>query len=392
MGGAESLVVPFIRGYDASRYELFVVCLASIGGNVVEEEVRREQVPFTNLGAKNLRDVAAFRRLLRFVREHEIELIHAHLTYAATWAALVSRITGVPSIASLHVAPPSAGTGAIARDWLMRVALDRWSSIVIAVSGALRDQYLRLRSVDPAKYRAVHNGIELARFEGDRATSRELLTRELGIPPGARVAVTVSVLREGKGVEMLLAAADAVVQQVPDAYLLIVGDGAKREEWMALSRTLGAAADRVRWTGYRRDVHAILPGCDLLVHPSLDDAFPTVLLEAMAAGLPVVASNVGGIPEIVAEGVTGRLVPPADPKRLTEEIVRLLADRETTTRMSDAARAIARERFSTAAWIARLNEMYAAVIPSVSEGSGRKGLAARTTHPDPSRNARDDTA
>jgi len=358
MGGAESLVVPFIRGYDRERYELFVVCLASIGGNVVEQEVRGENVPFENLGAKNLRDVRAFRRLLRFVREHDIQLIHAHLTYAATWAAIVSRITGVPSIASLHVAPPAAGRGAKVRDWLMRVALKRWSSTVIAVSGALREQYLRLRSVDPAKYRAVHNGIELARFEGDRRASRELLAREFGIPANARVAVTVSVLREGKGVEMLLAAADAVVQQVPDAYLLIVGDGAKREEWMKLSRTLGAAADRVRWAGYRRDVHAILPGCDLLVHPSLDDAFPTVLLEAMAAGLPVVASRVGGIPEIVAEEITGRLVPPADPARLTTEMVRLLGDPSTTARMSTAAREIAREKFSTAAWIARLNAVY----------------------------------
>jgi glycosyltransferase involved in cell wall biosynthesis len=362
MGGAESLVVPFIRGHDATRYELFVVCLTSIGGNVVEQEIRREQVPFENLGAKNLRDVAAFRRLLRFVREHDIQLIHAHLTYASTWAAVISRITGIPSIASLHVAPPSKGRGAIARDWLMRFALNRWGSTVIAVSDALRLQYLRQRSVDPAKYRAVHNGIELARFEGDRATSRALLERELGIPPDARVAVTVSVLREGKGVEMLLAAADAVVQQVPDAYLLIVGDGAKREEWTALSRTLGAAADRVRWAGYRRDVHAILPGCDLLVHPSLDDAFPTVLLEAMAAGLPVVASDVGGIPEIVVENVTGRLVPPANPQRLTEEMVRLLGDRETTSRMSEAARAIARERFSTGAWIARLNDVYSDIV------------------------------
>jgi glycosyltransferase involved in cell wall biosynthesis len=362
MGGAESLVVPFIRGYDTSRYELFVCCLTSIGGNVVEKEIRGEGVPFTNLGARNLRDVAAFRRLLRFVREHDIQLIHAHLTYASTWAAIVSRITGVPSIASLHVAPPTAGRGAVVRDFLMRAALKRWASVVIAVSGALRDQYLRLRSVDPAKYRAVHNGIELARFAGDRAESRELLRRELDIPPHARVAVTVSVLREGKGVEMLLAAADAVVKQVPDAYLLIVGDGEKREEWMALSRTLGAAADRVRWAGYRRDVHAILPGCDLLVHPSLADAFPTVLLEAMAAGLAVVASNVGGIPEIVVEGVTGRLVPPADPERLTEAMVALLSDPATTERMSAAARQIARERFSTAAWIGRLNAVYEDVL------------------------------
>jgi glycosyltransferase involved in cell wall biosynthesis len=363
MGGAESLVVPFIRGYDRERYELFVCCLASIGGNVVESEVRAEGVPFLNVGAKNLRDVRAFRKLLRFVREQRIELIHAHLTYAATWAALLSRITGVRSIASLHVAPPRASRAAVARDYLMRFALDRWSSAVIAVSGALREQYLRLRSVNPAKYRAVHNGIQLSRFSGSRDESRAFVEREFGIPSDARIAVTVSVLREGKGVEMLLAAADAVVQQVPDAYLLIVGDGAKRDEWTALSRTLGAAADRVVWAGYRRDVHAILAGCDLLVHPSLDDAFPTVLLEAMAAGLAVVASRVGGIPEIVMDDITGKLVPPANPEALTRAIVALLRDSAMTSRMGNAARSVARERFSTEAWIARLDRVYEELVP-----------------------------
>jgi glycosyltransferase involved in cell wall biosynthesis len=378
MGGAESLVIPFVRGIDRERYDLFVCCLASIGGNVNEAAVRAENVPFMNLGARNLLDVRAFRRLLRFIRDHDIDLIHAHLTYAATWAALASRMTGVPSVATLHVAPPQRGRARL-RDQLMRFALKRWSSGVIAVSAALREQYRapsgggwrlaadswRARELReplaasrqplPPSTRTnvivAHNGIDVSRFAGDRAESRARIAEQFAIPPGANVIATVSVLREGKGVEVLLRA----FGKIGDAYLLIIGDGPKRDEWRSLAKN-----DRIRWAGFRNDVYALLPGCDLFVLASFDDAFPTVLLEAMAAGLPVVASRVGGIPEIVEEGVTGLLVPAGDENALADAIDQLLhGDR---TAMAAAARERARERFSTEAWIARLEAIYARVL------------------------------
>ncbi|HEY2091392.1 MAG TPA: glycosyltransferase family 4 protein [Thermoanaerobaculia bacterium] len=337
MGGAESLVMPFARGIDRNGYELFVCCLTTIGGNVNAPEL-----DVVNLGARNLRDVAAFRRLLRFIRDHDIDLIHAHLAYAATWAALASRITGVPSVATLHVAPPASGRARF-RDRLMRFVLRRWSSQVIAVSDALRRQY------GDERFLVAHNGIDVDLFGGSRQESRELITRELGIPLGAKIVATVSVLREGKGVEVLLRA----FERIDDAYLLIIGDGPKREEWQALAKN-----DRIRWAGFRRDVHALLPACDLFVLASFDDAFPTVLLEAMAAGLPIVASRVGGIPEITDEV----LVPPGDAEALGAAIRELLADDGRRRAMSESARARARERFSTAAWIARLEEIYSRVL------------------------------
>jgi glycosyltransferase involved in cell wall biosynthesis len=153
----------------------------------------------------------------------------------------------------------------------------------------------------------------------------------------------VSVLRPGKGIEVLLDA----VERVPDTYFLIVGDGPKRAEWQSMTNS-----DRVRWLGYRTDVDAILAGCDVFVHPSLDDAFPTVLLEAMAAGLPVVASRVGGIPEIVSES-TGILVPPGDPAALADAMTKI------DPHMSIAARERATREFSIDAWIARLDTVYA---------------------------------
>jgi glycosyltransferase involved in cell wall biosynthesis len=362
IGGAEALAVTFARHVDRSRVELFVCCLNSIGGNPLEADLRAAGITPLNLGARNLRDVRAFRRLLQFVREQEIDLVHAHLTYASIWGALLARVTGIPMVSSLHVRVASTREQETSeqqrkrvgvRDRLLRFTLRRWSSAVIMVSAALRDDYLAGGGLHGAPLRVVHNGIEVERFAGDRTATRVRLQRELGIPLDVPLAATVSVLRPGKGVEVLLEA----MRVVPRLHVLIIGDGPKRDEWCAMADAYGLS-DRVHWAGFRRDVNELLPGADLMIHPSLDDAFPTVLLEAAAAALPVVASRLGGIPEIVQEGVTGTLVPGGDASQLAIAVRTLLANPEALEEMGAAARARAEALFSTRAWIDRLDAVY----------------------------------
>ena len=362
VGGAESLVVPFVRNYDRSRYELVLACLTSIDGNPIERELATEGVSPVNLGAKNLRDRAAFRRLLALIRDQKIDLIHAHLTYASTWAALASRITGVPSVATLHVAPPTTGAAAV-RDRILRFALNRWSSRVLMVSGALRDMYAKRGGLRAAKMTAVHNGIDVQRFRRNPSEVRRRLESEFDIPAAAPIVMTVSVLRPGKGIEVLIDAIPKVVATIPNAVFLIAGDGPMRDEWTSRATAAGVG-DRIRWAGYRRDVEELLAGADLFVLPSLADAFPTVLLEAMAAGVPAVASNVGGIPEIIQNGRTGTLVPPGDADALARGIASLLSDAAARERMRATTPGEAERRFSTAAWLRRLDDVYADVVPS----------------------------
>ena len=359
VGGAESLIVPFARQLDPSRYELFLCCLATIQGNALEKELRAANIEVLNLGARNLRDLRAFRKLLRFLREQHIDLIHAHLTYASIWAAVASRLTKIPSVATLHVAPPDAranGGRFAVRDRLMRFVTNRWSSRVIAVSDALRRRYLERGGLAESRIVTVHNGIEVERFARDARESRALLARDLAIPDSARIVATVSVLRPGKGIEVLLEAVPHVVAEVPDACFVIVGDGPMRETWSARAEALGVT-QHVRWAGYRNDVAALLAGCELFVLPSLDDAFPTVLMEALAAGVPIVATDVGGIPEIVDANV-GRLVPPNDADALARAIAAVLRDGDAYARMREATRPAARQRFSTRVWIDRLDSVY----------------------------------
>ncbi|HEX7807690.1 MAG TPA: glycosyltransferase family 4 protein [Thermoanaerobaculia bacterium] len=333
VGGAESLVVSYAR---KSRHDLTIACMTSIAGNAIENELRKHNITVVNLGARNLRDIRAFRRLLALARERKFDLIHAHLTYASIWGALLSRFTRIPCVATLHVAPPAQGSDRI-KDRLMRFALNRWAARTIAVSGALREKYLAAGGIDPAKLIVAHNGISIERFKRSTNTSRTL--------------ITVSVLRPGKGIEVLLEA----MRRVKDATLIIAGDGPMRQAWTDLAQRLGIA-DRLRWMGYRNDVETLLPEASVFVLPSLDDAFPTVLLEAMAAGLPVVATRVGGIPEIVDDGITGRLVPPNDPAALANAIESLL-DSDNVA-MRDTAHKRAEQQFSTEAWIRRLETIY----------------------------------
>lgn len=366
VGGAEALIVPFARKIDKARFDLTVCALSTISGNPMEERLREAGVRVVILGARDLRDRKAFRRLKELVIAERFDLVHAHLTYSAIWSGLVSRATGVPSIVSLHVAPAATRAMQTAwrqkvltgvRDRLMRFVIRRWSSRVIMVSGALRDLYVAGGGMRRSTIRIVRNGIELEHFERDHAATRARVEREFDIPAAAPIVVAVSVLREGKGIEVLLEAA----RQIRHAVFLIVGDGAKADEWRELAGQSGIS-ERVRWAGYRTDVDTLLAGCDVFAHPSLSDAFPTVLLEAMAAGLPIVASDVGGIPEIVEPDVTGFLVPAGDPAALAAAIQALLSNGEQARQMGDRGRAVARQQFSTEAWIERLVAVYGEVL------------------------------
>lgn len=362
MGGAESLALEFASVSRSAGIELHVCCLGTIEGNRMESELRDRGVPCTNLGARNLRDLAAFRSLLRLLRRDRPDLIHAHLRYASIWGALASRIEGVPMIATLHLMPDDAepwSAGGV-RERLACWLLDRFSAGVIAVSRAVGEAYVKTGRLDARKLRVVHNGVN-GRFIDEARRSGAELRRELGLDDDALVISTVSVLRPGKGVDVLIDAVPAILAQVARARVLVAGDGSEREALAQRVRERGLSRC-VRLLGYRRDVPRVLAASDLFVLPSHQDAFPTVLLEAMAAGLPVVASAVGGVVEIVSPDETGTLVPPGDSRALGAAIVALAKAPQTRRRMGDEARRRAARLFSIEAWCARLLRAYDAAL------------------------------
>ena len=363
MGGAEALVLEFSAASRSAGVDLHVGCLRTIEGNRIEAELRARGVRCTNLASRNLRDLVAFRRLLGLLRHERPDLLHAHLRYASIWGAVASRITGIPMLATLHLMPEAARWWSAEgiRERLMCRLLDRWSSGVIAVSDAVREAHVRSGRIRRRKLRVVRNGVSRREIDPATRLAGRGLRRELGIDSRATVITTVSVLRPGKGVEMLIGAIPQVLERVPDAYFLVVGDGSER---VGLERRAEEenVLHRVRFLGYRRDVPRILDESDMFVLATHQDAFPTVLLEAMTAGLPVVASSVGGIIEIVEPGFTGLLVPPGDAGALGRAIVELATGPEKRRWMSGNAKRRAEEEFSTEAWCRRLMRAYSAAL------------------------------
>jgi glycosyltransferase involved in cell wall biosynthesis len=227
---------------------------------------------------------------------------------------------------------------------------------VIAVSEAARQQYLQTGWDRPGHVVTVHNGIR-AKVEHGRGLR---LRRELGFGESDVVLAMVAVLRPGKGHEIAALAVRALREQYPDLRLLVLGDGPSRIE---IERQLEVAGDAVVMVGFRDDVLDVLDGVDILVHPSRIDAFPTALLEALATRTPVIATAVGGIPEIVVDGETGLLLAaPPTVGGLIEALRRLLDDPDLRRRMGDRGRLAFEANFTVERWLERLMPVYESAL------------------------------
>jgi glycosyltransferase involved in cell wall biosynthesis len=364
VGGAEALLTDFCVGARAADLDVTVGYLHDSGVAAVrlrEIGIEPIEVPVNSLLGRSAR---------RAVREHVAEvspdLLHTHLGYADLLGGLAARSLSIPSVSTLHLASWNGGVRERARLRLIAAVRRRCAARVIAVSDAARRAYLAEGWDRSEHVVTIHNGIV------DRAQSGAGpgIRGELGIEPDELVLVMVSVLRGGKGHTVAAATAERLAARHPALRLLVLGDGPKRAE---IERSMSGLGERVIFAGYRTDVAAVLDAADVLVHPSRADAFPTALLEAMAAGVPSVATAVGGIPEAVAEGETGFLIPaPPRADDLADALEPLLADEGLRARMGAAARARFEAEFTVGRWLERLIALYEETIqqfPRATQGS-----------------------
>ena len=236
---------------------------------------------------------------------------------------------------------------------------------IVVVSENSRESYLRNYRPDPRKVVTIHNGIDLTRFRN--TASRGRTRRELGIADGDVVAVVIGRLTAGKGHDTLFDALPRALSGAPELRFLIVGNGPLEAE---LRRRVGSAGleERTLFTGFRSDVPDLLAAADLFVLPSHGESFPLTVLEAMAAALPVVATDVGGVPEAVVDGRTGLLVPPADAASLADALVRVGTDADLRRSMGEAGRVRAEREFDERRSIGALMDLYSGLEDS---GGGR---------------------
>jgi glycosyltransferase involved in cell wall biosynthesis len=336
VGGAERHVVDLALALRRKGYGVEVAC--SVAGGLAEplEEAGVPVRPLTRRLVKRRVSPAYARGIWRLLKERRFDLVHAHIFASAVAAAIATRRTGLPLVITEH-------TEASWQTWWTR-RVSRWAHRrarhAIAVSTPIQRRLIEKDGVPPDLVTLIPNAVIPA--PDDPPDLSGVLPD--GWLEGPLVGV-VARLQPEKGVATFLEAAVRLSKISPETRFLVAGDGPLREKLLELARRVGIE-DRVRFLGYRTDARALIGLLDVLVVPSLTEGSPLIVLEAMAAGVPVVASAVGGIPDQVRHGEEGLLVSPGDPEALTRALGELLRDPGRARLMGAAGQRRTEDEFS----------------------------------------------
>lgn len=333
--------------------------LADRADNPLAEALQRRVIPTTvQPEMRRLPDGAGLRHQISFLRCQAPHLLHIHNSYfrASPYLPVVARLAGVRHIVvtkqSNHPIQPSPL--GIARKWLVGQAID----VTLAVSNAVRDTLINKYHYPPARVRVIRNAVDVNTIASRIATMDAGATRALfDCSPRDVVIGAVANLRSEKGIIYLVEAMPIILREFPDARLIVAGEGPQRAEIEAIVQK-HQLTERVVLMGWRADIVPVLAAMDVFVLPSVIEGFPLTVLEAMAAGRPIVATAVGGTPEAITDHQTGILVPPADVPALAQAIIELLAHGDLARTLGQNARSIALTRHGIETMVQNYLELY----------------------------------
>jgi len=312
----------------------------------------------------DLRGLVGLRRLMK---EAKPDIVHTHTAKAGFLGRLAARLSGVPVIVHTfhgHVFRGYFGPTETRVYVAMERLAARLSDVILTPSERVRKDLIDFRIAPPEKIRVIPLGLPLDGL-AESTACRGMLRRELRFSPNQRLVGIVGRLVPIKRHELFLEAARRVADSLPDARFVIVGDGERRSRLEALARTLGIA-DRVCFTGWRRDLALIYADLDALVMSSSNEGTPVSIIEALAAGVPVVSTSVGGVPDVLRDGLFGRLVPAEAPQALAAAIIDTLENKPGPDRM--LAREWVRSRYNSDRLIGDMRVLY----EELYEGLGRR--------------------
>ncbi len=353
--GGERHTADLANALSRSGHDVFAA--VSARSPLIKELKRVHDKHIFELPLRNALDVQSAIEIARRVRLYEIEIIHAHVARDYLLAALASRRSGARLVLTRHLERPLKS--------LHRWTLARVDS-VIAVSEAVERALLEQKIFPLDKIRRIPNGVDIDRFERRvRGFDAKRFRRLLGVDNRLLVGITGE-LRAHKGQEEFIRAATIVARSFADVDFVIAGeDPGLRKEFRAHLERLARELDietRVHFTGWLDDVADFLPALDIFVSASRVEPFGLVMVEAMACGLPVVATATGGAREIVEDGVTGKLVSVGDAERMAEAILSLLREEDERRRMGALGKERARQHFSLERMVAETVALYAEVL------------------------------
>jgi glycosyltransferase involved in cell wall biosynthesis len=366
--GTERQVMNLAFGLDPSQFDVHFACLKRWGDLL--QRIAASGKPLSEYRIASLLSARTLRLQLQFARDlrtNAIQVVHTYGFWTNVFGIPAARLAGTPVVVGAIRDTCDQITPAQRR--VQRLAC-RLADAILVNADAIK-QRLASDGYDAERITVITNGIDFAPFH--RAPEPGRLRRELGLPTGAPLVAVFARLHPVKGIEYFLEAATGVSARFPAARFLVVGEGCivrdgvvvespYKQELKARAHRLGLA-DRVVFTGFRSDVPALLAEVSVSVLPCIsNEGLSNSVLESMAAGVPVVATTVGGNPEVVQDGVTGLLVPPRDAGALARAICTVLQDRELAGRLGHAGRQHVIEHFSNEQMVRRTERFYLGLL------------------------------
>lgn len=324
-------------------------------------EVNFEQVfiPEFEREIRPWRDLITLIRLVRLLRKERPTIVHTHTSKAGLLGRFAAILVGVPCrIHSVHGTifkeffSPWKSRIFIGLEWLLGIK----TQFFLADTDLIRQRMIALHIARPEQIKVLHLGLNLEPFR-NLEPFQGFLRKLLKLSATTKIVGTVARLVPIKGIEFLLEAAARLLPKYPDLHFVITGDGELKKQLVDRAAQLGIAK-HVTFLGFWKDLRQIYADLDFLVVPSLSEGCPIAVIEGMAAAKPIIGSAVGGIPDVISDGINGLLVPPKDPKSLAEAIIRCLSEKELSRRMGERARQDAFDRFTIAQSVDATEQCY----------------------------------
>jgi glycosyltransferase involved in cell wall biosynthesis len=348
-GGAEKVVLDLATHLDPEDFSPLVGLMQT---GWLHDQLRAHGIEVVLIDNRHSFDPALLWNLVRLVREYRVDLVHAHEFTMNFYGAAAAFLTGRASLATIH------GMGYYPDKWRRRAAYRLVAALpntrLITVSRFLRDFFCAKTGVNPSRVGTIANGVDFSRFNGAAVLRTQTNHQRPRIG-------TLGSLYPVKGHRFLIRAAGRVLQQYPQALFIIAGkETPYKRELLAEAEKLGV--DRsIQFLPFQEDVPSFLHSLDLFVLPSLQETFSIALIEAMAAGLPVISTSCGGPEELVVAGENGYLVPPQNDGQLAEKIIQLLTDYSLARRLGDRGRELAKH-FALDKMIAAYQDTYLSLL------------------------------
>ena len=351
IGGLQQVVVNICRTINRDLFDISVLCLRDLGEFV--PEVEKLGIPVFYLPQKKSgTDYLSFLKVAKILREEKIEVIHTHNTQPLVDGTIGALMSGVKTIIHTdHARNFPDKRRYMFAEWLM----SHFAHKVVGVSEHTSEDLIKYEKISRKKILTIPNGIDGNRFSIN--INKQEKRKELGIHGSGPIIGLGVRLTEGKGINYLLQAMPDIIKKFTDITLVIAGDGPAADKLKKQTVELGITRN-VLFLGPRLDIPELLKVFDIYVLPSLSEGLPMVLLEAMAAGCPIVATNVGGIPTLIKHGDNGSMVEPKNPQALASEIIKLLSSQELRSQYSKKALETFQESYSADIMTRKYEQLY----------------------------------